>query len=214
MFIRTILCLFVFTALFTVTVTNTHAQDDAPITLDDIFSTEKDYGNGDKPLTPKFMANHYYKNCLISENITMTAREKELLCTCTAAKSSQILTVDEFKVLNEKTKAGKYARGKFIAYAYVPCMPFVMESVVINDCKKTKLIQDIVIGKNKICKCASDQIKTYIKQNQVTVLDIVLRNHPRTLNPLEYYIRERAYTSQRDSSINNCKYNFLYDRDN
>ena len=64
MLARFILCLFVFTALFTVTVANTYAQDDAPITLDDIFSTEKDYGNGDKPLTPKFMANHYYKNCL------------------------------------------------------------------------------------------------------------------------------------------------------
>ncbi len=214
MLIRFILFALAFTALFITTAPKTYAQNDASVTLDDIFNPGTDYGNGDKPLTPKFMANHYYKNCVKAENLTMSPNEKELLCTCTAAKASQILLVDEFKVLGEKTKAGKYARGKFIAYAYVPCMPYVMEKIVTNDCKKNKLIQDIVIGKNTICKCAANNYKTYIKQNEVTILDLSLREHPRTLDPLEYYLRGRAYSSQRDLAINSCKYNFLYDRDN
>lgn len=191
-----------------------HAQTEQPQTLDEIFNPEKDYGNDGKPLTPEFMANHYYKGCMATESLTMTPEEKELLCTCTAAKSSELLLVKEFKALEERSKAGKFARGKFLAYAYVPCIPFVMERLIKEDCKKNKALQDIVRGKNEICNCVKGEYITYIKQNEPLVLDRALREHPMTLNPLEYYLRDGAYHSQRDLTIKKCKYRFLYNRDN
>jgi hypothetical protein len=203
------IALFTFAPICLIVATSTQAQ-----TLDEIFNPGVDYGNGDKPLTSKFMATRYYNGCIKSENITMTPQEKEFLCTCSAAKASQILLVDEFKVLNERTKAGRNARGKFLAYAYAPCMPYVMEKVLTSDCKKSKLVQDIVVGKNSICKCASNNYKHYIKTNKVTVLDKALHKYPRTLDPLEYYLRDKSYYSQRDIAINTCKYDFLYHRDN
>lgn len=184
-------------------------------TLGDIFNEDEiDYGNGDEPLTAQFMAKYYYKQCLNTPSITMTSNEKEVMCTCTAAKAAEVLLVDEFKALDQKSKAGTRARGKFIAYAYSPCMPFIMTSIFRNDCKKSKHIDDLIIGKKKVCSCAANDLAKITRLNKVYVIDQALKHHPMSLNPLEHYLQGDGYYAQRDSSINQCKFRYTYERDN
>lgn len=195
---------------------NVFAQqpDDEVKSLGEILNPEIDYGNNGEPLTPKFMAKRYYNQCLKTESITMNEKEKEMLCTCTSAKSSQFLDVEDFKALPEKSKAGTKARGKFIAYAYVPCMSFVTESIFRNDCIRSPKIDDIVVGKKKICSCASNRFQDFLRLNEVMVIDQALHEYPMTINPLEIFLQKPAYYSQRDIYIDRCKFEFLYNRQN
>ncbi|MGH1455253.1 MAG: hypothetical protein ACRBDI_00575 [Alphaproteobacteria bacterium] len=194
--------------------TQAFAQDDDMKSLGEILNPETDYGNNGEPLTSKFMANRYYKECISTESITMNTEEREMLCACNAAKSSQYLTVNDFKSLHEKSKKGRTARGKFLAYSYTKCMPFVVENIFKTDCYKSPKLKDIIVGKKKICSCAAHSFKDYVKSDQVLILDTVLLHHPRSIDPLEPYLQGDSYYLMRDNYINQCKFNFLYERDN
>ncbi|PCJ96336.1 MAG: hypothetical protein COA45_11060 [Zetaproteobacteria bacterium] len=182
--------------------------------LGDILNQPKDYGNDGKPLTSAIMANHYYKICTSKKNLAFDEEETKILCGCNAAEMSELLSVQEFKDLDKNTRKGKDARGKSLAYAYAPCMKHVIEKKVKYDCYVSRKLDDIVVGKKTLCKCVVNNFKSYFDQSATDIIMRATHNDPMTMNPLEDFFMETNYRAQHDHYIQQCRFEFLYNKEN
>ncbi len=188
------------------------SNGDASKSLDDILNPKVE--TDDKPLTAALMANRYYKTCIEEKSLSFDDIEKDILCSCVAAKMSENLTVDEFKGLDKKTKAGKKARNMMLAYSYAPCMGYVINKKASTDCYISKRLDDIIIGKSLICKCVADRFKQHIALDAPRMIIRSQLYEPMDLNPLERYFMEKDYHAQHRIIMNQCRFDFEYHRDN
>ncbi len=189
------------------------AQDEDVKTLGEILNgPQETYGNDGKPLTSAVMANHYYKNCVAQDSLAFNEKELEILCGCTSAKMSEVLTVEEFKRL--PIKNGKDARSKMMAFAYAPCIEYIIEDKVTRDCMRSNKLRDIIVGKSLVCGCVNDLFKKYLIADAKNIISRSTLHDPMTLNPLEYYFTGDGYTSQHRGFLESCNFKFRYERDN
>lgn len=209
-----ILTLFMCTAMLHSAAFAQRTDENNVESLGDILNKPEDYGNKGQPLTSAIMANHYYMNCINEKSLTFEEEEKKILCGCNAAKMSEYLSVQEFKDLRVKNRKGKNARGKALAYAYAPCMKYVIEKKVKHDCYVSKKLDDIVVGKKTLCKCVVDDFKYFFDQNAIHIIKDAVHYNPMTLNPLEDYFKKADYSNRRRYFIKQCRFKFLYNRDN
>ncbi len=197
-------------------VTGVYAQDnnDEVKSLGEILNPELDYGNDGKPLTAEIMANYYYNRCKSTESLAFSETEMETLCACSAAEMSKVLTVDEFKVLYVDSRKGLDARGKAIAYGYVPCMEYALRSKFSSTCAISKRLNNVVVGKKQICKCATDSFMKETKETAPMRIMEGIKYDPMTLNPLEHYFTTYDYPASFDSHIKYCRFKDKYKRQN
>ncbi len=200
--------------LFTASTSIAQSNDDDVKSLGDILNPKTDYDNDGKALTAASMANNYYNSCIDKNNFVFDEIEKNILCSCTAAKMSENLTVDDFMALDKKTAKGKDARGRMLAYSYAPCMEYVVDKKVSTDCYISKSLDDIVIGKSHICKCVADRFKQHINRAAPSIITSSMLNEPMTLDPLGYYFKNRDYYAQHKVFMGQCRFDFEYHRDN
>ncbi len=170
--------------------------------------------NGSKPITPADLARSYYHKCVAKESLIFTRREQEILCSCTASGMATALTAKEIKHLERKTNTGTEARDKFRAFAYAPCMEYVVEDKVQFECYKTPLIKSLIGGKKAICQCTKERMKKFINDNASTIIINAARENPMTLDPLGDYFVRADYYGQRDYTIKQCYDMFRYNKDN
>ncbi len=198
---------------FTLPITMAYAQDGGNVeTLDQILNPEQ-YGSKKQPLTSKSMANSYYQRCAVQKSLAFDKESKTILCACMAANMSEILTVEEFKLLKVKNNAGREVRGKTIAFAFTNCMPHVIEPRIEADCLGSRHTADIVRGKETLCDCVSDKYRQYMTRNASWIFSEAQKYNPMTLNPLEHYFTSMNYESQHEHFVKQCKDQFLYNRD-
>ncbi len=194
---------------------NNENNDEQVKSLGEILNPEEEsYGSNGKPLTSAIMANHYYKNCVNKENFVFEKPEKEILCGCTSAKMSELLTVKEFKLLNEKSKSGKDARMKMLTYAYAPCMEYVIEKKVKSDCYKSKSLDGVVFGKKAICNCTANHFENFVNRNAAYIIMNAVHYNPMTTDPLGDFFLSSNYYSQRDLFARRCRFDFQFKKDN
>lgn len=209
-----ILTLFMCTVMLHSVAVAQESKEEGVQSLGDILNAPEDFGSNGQPLTSAIMANHYYGVCASKKNLAFDEEETKILCGCNAAKMSEVLTVQEFKDLDKNTKTGKKARGKALAYAYAPCMKYVTEKKVKDDCYVSNKLNDIVVGKRSLCKCVVDNFKYYFDHNATSIITRATHYDPMTMNPLEDYFIGADYSSQRGNFIKQCRFKFLYKRDN
>ena len=189
-------------------------NNDSVQSLGDILNEKPDYGTDGKPLTSALMANHYYKNCMHKESLIFDTDQKKTLCGCTSAKMSETLSVQDFKDLDQKTKRGRDARGRMLAYAYAPCMGYVIDDKTKADCRRAGALKDIVRGRKIVCDCVAERLKKHIRLNTSHIIMSAMNHDPMTLDPLEHYFTAGNYYPQYDHFMRQCRFNFQYNRDN
>lgn len=190
------------------------AQNDDIENLGIILNPDVDYGNDGKPLTAAIMANYYYNQCTSQESLAFTDEELDILCSCTAAGMSKVLTVDEFKTLSQDNRKGLDARGKALAFAYAPCMEYAIAPKVRGNCMQSRHLQDIVVGKRQICRCTVDSYQQLIKETAPKIVMEGIKYDPMTMNPLEHHFTTTNYLQTLNSSIKFCRFRDKYKRDN
>ena len=204
----TVLCLFMLTAASTYA--QTEADDDVK-SLGDILNPQDDMAGA---LTPKEMANIYYKKCLGTESLAFDKQEKETLCACTSAHLGPTLTASEFKNLYKDNLKGKDARGKVIAYAYTECMDYVLKSKLYNDCMVSPTLRKVVRGKKEICECSAERYISIINKDASYIIMEALKHQPMTLNPLEHYFTTTNYGYMSEHYTQYCRSKMLYEKHN
>ncbi len=190
------------------------AQNNDVENLGIILNPDVDYGNDGKPLTAAIMANYYYGQCVQEESLAFTDEEKDILCSCTAAGMSKVLTVEEFKALYQDNRKGLDARGKALAFAYAPCMEYAVAPKVTGNCMQSKELEDIVVGKRQICRCTLQYYTQLLNETAPRIVMEGIKYDPMTMNPLEHHFTTTNYLQSLGSMIGHCKYRSLYGKDN
>lgn len=194
---------------------NAHAGDPS-ISLDsNVGSTfPPEQKKEEPPKNATEFASAYFKSCTARDHLSLTTNETKTICGCTSANMTQALSFKEMQLLDKDTPQGKDARGKFIAYAYGPCIQYLTEDVTKTDCMGSPLIQKVAVGKLAVCRCASDQMLKIMKRLAPTLVIDAVTQDPMTLDPMDSYFMNQSYTSQRDGYIRQCLYDMAYKKDN
>jgi len=182
--------------------------------LGDILNPPKTFNPEGKPITVSLLANEYYKTCVTQESAKFNEAQMETLCACSSANMSQNLSIQDFYDLEKPTKAGRDARGKAIAYGYVPCMNYVTDDVITRDCRTDPQMKSVVAGKKAVCKCTLNKFNDYLGRNGTSIIMDGLKYEPMTMNPLDRFFSQRNYKSVLRNYIKKCVYNRQYERNN
>lgn len=193
-----------------------HAQIDTAQdveTLDDILNPDRVQRDG-WPVTLETLANDYYSTCVSDDDGVFTADQRNMLCACTAANMAKKLTVEDFNNLDKQTIEGKDARGKAIAFSYLPCMQYVFSDIVRADCYRSPQLSNIITGKKTLCQCTVNHFEQYMSRDGTFIIMEALKHEPETLNPLAYYFKHKNYKSQHRHFVKQCHFHFRYNLDN
>lgn len=188
------------------------AQDDVE-SLGRILNEPGEYRDG-KAVTGEDFANMYYEKCVSEKQDVFVEREREILCTCMAAKMSETLTLSEFQALERKTVAGRDARGKVVAFAHLPCMSYVMDSKIHRECRKLPVVQKLITGKNTLCGCTKNRYKKYLIQNASFIAQNARLNEPMSMNPLAIFFEGREHNYHIKNFTKKCKFDIDYNKYN
>lgn len=193
---------------------DTNSNDDSVKSLGEILNPTVKSDDDGKPITPQLMANKFYKTCVKQKTAVFDKSRLKTMCTCNAAKMSEVMTIKEFKAMDKDNIAGRNARGNMLAYAYAPCMEYIIRPMVIEDCYKSPLIEDILHGKKAICTCVESSINQYISQNAGHIIMSAITKDRMTINPLELFFTDNVYYSLHDKYTKDCRYKIQYGREN
>lgn len=192
-----------------------YAQNNDDVkSLSDILNPPKTFNPDGKPVTPALLANEYYKKCAAKQSDVFSEEQIETLCACSSAKMSQNLTIRDFNNLEKPNRAGREARGKAIAYGYVPCMQYATDELVTRDCRKDKNLKPVLAGKRTVCKCTLDKFNEYLNLNGTSIIMNSLKYKPMTMNPLEHFFSDTHYKFLLRDSIKSCRFDQQYERYN
>jgi len=160
------------------------------------------------------MARVYYKSCMAEESLAFSNEEKDMLCACTAAHLDRTITPQDYRHINADTVKGRDIRGKVIAYAYLECVDYALESKFHADCMVSPIISSIIRGKSQVCSCTADKYKEMVANNTSYIVMEALKYNPMTLNPFEHYFTSRDHGDNMDNYIRHCKSRMLYKKHN
>jgi len=190
-----------------------NAKDESVKSLSEILNPTIDDGSTE-PLTTRLMANEFYKKCTKQKTNVFNENDLKIMCSCNAAKMSEILSIKEFQELEQDNNKGRDARGKMLAYAYAPCMEYVLSPIVREDCYNSPTLNDVLRGKKSICQCVNQRFRNYISTSAPNIIMSAIQNDRMTTNPLERLFTSGTYFNQRDQFIKSCRYKIQYDREN
>lgn len=188
---------------------NSYAQEDDVKSLGEILNERPD-GATPGLVTGQDFANAYYDRCQTEYTDVFTPSELQTLCTCMAAKMSETLTVEEFKVLYNRGLQGENARSKSIAFAHLPCMMYVVDTKVMRECRNEPVVRRLVTGKNTLCACTVKRYKKHIAQNASFISRSARIEHPMSLNPLAIYFESEEHRWQIKHLTKDCKFDIDY----
>ena len=84
------------------------AEDDDVKSLGEILNQGPVQDDDGVELTPKLLANRYYKECTKEKSLIFDEEEQNLLCTCVSANMARTLSVEEFQLLDEDSAQGTW----------------------------------------------------------------------------------------------------------
>ncbi len=162
----------------------------------------------------KNMAKAFYKKCMGTRSLAFSNEEKDMMCACTAANLDTVITPKEYQSINSDSVRGRDVRGKIIAYSYLECVDYIIESKLKADCMVSPIINEIVRGKSQICTCSAEKYNDILKKNTSYIIMDALKHDPMTLNPFEHYFTTTNHGDNLDNYIRHCKTKMLYEKHN
>lgn len=208
----TSLCL-LFSLAFLAFLSPSYAQEPA-VSIDQPLPEKTVKKSTESAATAEEYVKIHFEKCLARSHGVLTEKEVNQICACSAANMSEVLSIDEMKSLDKKTKQGKTARSKFIGYAYAPCVKYLVGDMTKTDCLGGKLAKNIKVGKLAVCKCAEKTMLSLIDNLSAHFMIEAVRQNPMTLDPIDEFLSSDAFAVQRDGNIERCIFEKAYEKDN
>ncbi len=209
---KSILQLFTLLLVFITVPQMTKAQDDVE-SLGRILNEPNLNENG-QALTGEDYANMFFEKCMSEDQDVFVESEREILCSCTAAKMSENLTIEDFQALYKKSNPGREARGKTVAFAHLPCMQYVLDTKINRECRKLPLVKRLISGKNTLCSCTRRKYKKHLRQNASFIARNARINNPMSMNPLALYFESKEHEYHIENITEGCKFDIDYNKYN
>ncbi len=139
----------------------------------------------DTPITQE-TAQAYYKTCLTKDAPMMSDENKDLMCSCTAAKMMETMSVEDVQAMSsQETAIARPAANKLIIDVYAPCIEFPARDYYYMTCVENPETSSISSRPRELCECMSDEVSGFLAENAQGVFADILDRDPMILDPME-----------------------------
>lgn len=149
-------------------------------------------------------ANQYYQNCLKQDHENLSGESLDLLCTCTAAKIPENMTMQQTYDMQQSTNEGKLQRVRFMEFVYTPCLRYPVISFVENRCVTDKDISKKYRNYKAICGCVAEEMGKFIEEKSPGYVDMALRRNLDGVDPLKLLLDNKQFKSHEQYHMRYC----------
>lgn len=155
------------------------------------------------PIT-KDVAAKYYKNCKAKPPGIMSGETQDMLCSCTAGKLMENLSIEDMRTMTEETQEGRNMLNKMLIEVYAPCMEFPVKDLILDQCLKDPQLRTMSKNLDGLCGCVASGTAEYIATNGPDVLRQVLAKTPNITDPLGPMMESDAFQKEVQGRTMKC----------
>ncbi|MAQ70594.1 MAG: hypothetical protein CL565_00205 [Alphaproteobacteria bacterium] len=134
------------------------------------------------------MAQSYAQNCSQQENPYISSETKDIFCQCTASYMQKTMSVEDLQAMGGNDQPARNAINKMMIQVYSPCMEFPVRDLVYKKCQ-----EDAFQAGQKICKCLSNNMASYVSKRAKADLPGILQANPNVTDPMEAIVTSPSY---------------------
>ncbi len=157
-----------------------------------------------KPTDINEFAQQYYQNCLKQDHESLSGESLELLCTCTAAKIPENMTMRQTYHMQQNTNQGRLQRIRFMEFVYTPCLRYPVTALVEQRCRDNKEISKKYRNYKAICGCVGDRMGDFMDDKSPGYVDLALRRNLPNIDPLEMLLDSEQFTKRQGLHMRYC----------
>ncbi len=149
-------------------------------------------------------ANAYFLNCKANPDPRFSEETQEQFCGCTATNMMKSFTIEDMqKIGNPQDPAARTAVNKLMINIYAPCIQYPAQEYHYQTCvndPKTKILGN----PETVCKCAANQVASYLQSNSKNLLRTILRKNPTIQDPMQAIYDDTSFQSFAKSKLMGC----------
>ncbi|MEM6780784.1 MAG: hypothetical protein AAF569_02860 [Pseudomonadota bacterium] len=150
-------------------------------------------------------ARAYYQNCINQEAPMMSEDTQKTMCSCTANKMMQNITVEDVQAMSsEQTSIARPAANKVMLDVYAPCIEAPAKDYYFNTCVSNPETANISKQPERLCDCMSSEVAGFLAQNGQGVFADILDRNPTILDPMQALAEDPEFKQFAESKLLGC----------
>ncbi len=138
-------------------------------------------------------ARKYYSNCVQAKHPILEGADLQLLCSCTAAKFTEVMSASEIEEMQQPTSEGQHQRNRMLMFVYAPCIEFPTRAMIMNECMSKTQNQYMMKNQVQTCECLADGVAKDMAELAPQYIEQAIRKNPKDLDPLALLLNSDAY---------------------
>lgn len=154
----------------------------------------------------KETANAYFGNCMAKRDPRMTTKSQEELCACTAAKMTDVMTMEDIKRMSQQTQEGVQSFNLMMTHVYMPCIGAPVHDLLMTECLANKKIdqQGFKVDKGDLCGCISDRTGKWMADQGPAMMEIILKKNPHITDPIQPIMDSPDFRREQMDNLLRC----------
>lgn len=134
----------------------------------------------------KDIANAYYRNCMGQQDARITPDGQEALCSCTAARMTQKMTVEDVRIMGRNDQEGRKKLNYMLVNVYGPCMQYPVQDLVITQCLSDPKIDMMKLKRDRgeLCECMGERTGEWFSTKGNALITKLLERDPNLTDPI------------------------------
>lgn len=172
--------------------------------LEDKTSEEKSDDEIRPEATIEDFAGRYYQNCMAQDHPLLQGENLELLCGCTAAQLSKVMTVEQVRQMQEDTADGQYQRNRMMMFVYAPCIEHPTRALVLDQCMNDPKVRGAMKNFKTVCNCLADGMAAFMKERAPGVIESAIKYNEKDIDPLRRLLESKAFDDMSQAKMREC----------
>ncbi len=150
------------------------------------------------------MARAYYDSCMGQRDQRMSSEAQDSLCTCTAKKMQETMSVEDIRTMGQNDQVGRDMLNKMLIDVYAPCMAEPLAEILEDQCllgddKKIKHMH-----KANLCACMAEKTGAWFATGGRNAMAEVLAANPNINDPIGPVMDSPLFKEQTMTNITAC----------
>lgn len=147
----------------------------------------------------------YYDSCMGLRDPRMSTESQDSLCTCTAAKMQETMSVENIRTMGQNDQAGREMLNKMLLDVYAPCMQLPIAEMVNDQCMMEDKMASSHMHKTDLCACVGDKTGTWFSSNGRDLMAQVLAENPNISDPMGPIMASKPFMDATFATMMECQ---------
>ncbi len=151
------------------------------------------------------VANAYYQNCISRDDPRMSDSAQDSLCSCSAAKFMEIMSLEEAVAMNKTPGPGRVEYNKMLTQVYGPCMQAPIEDVLYQECTNDRHVKEFLLRDTaRLCRCTAMRSANVIAADGPQMVTRLLKHIPDVTDPMEHMLNDQMFRQKAYANLYEC----------